>query len=189
MLSHSLHSCHSQVSTAWQVVQPLPRAWGWVRHGCRSALNLHPQLGSAVAQQVVALPCCGDWDVQPCGIPAYAVWPAERVSPHSMCVGLSWPCSPLRNLTLRNPLLITLCPAHPCCCPSSAVCSQIMALPNSWQQAFLDAHDSPEPGAARTWPQPPVLFVHMTRDTHTAARVKQSVELRHSKVNEGGWGA
>ena len=55
-----------------------------------------------------------------------------------------------------------------------------MALPSAWQRAFLDAHDNTELGSG--WPQPPVMFVHMTRDTHTAGRVKDSVELRHSKV-------
>jgi hypothetical protein len=57
-----------------------------------------------------------------------------------------------------------------------------MALPSSWQRAFLDAHDNPELEPSKAWPQPPVMFVHMTRDTHTAGRVKESVELRHSKV-------
>ena len=65
-----------------------------------------------------------------------------------------------------------------------ALCSQIMALPGSWYQAFLEAAPSAgQQSTQRQRAQAPVLFVHMPRDEHTAARVKESLELRHNKVS------
>jgi hypothetical protein len=64
-----------------------------------------------------------------------------------------------------------------------------MALPGTWYKAFLDARDSPQQQQqqqqqqTKLMPEPPVLFVHMTRDEHTAARVKENVKIRQGKVS------
>lgn len=73
-----------------------------------------------------------------------------------------------------------------------------MAVPGTWYRAFLDTRDSSSSSSdnnspqqqqqeqqqepRKIWPEPPVLFVHMTRDEHTAARVQESVEIRRAKV-------
>lgn len=66
-----------------------------------------------------------------------------------------------------------------------AVCSQIMSLPTSMYKAFLTAaNDSSEEQQQLLHKGAPVLFVHMTRDEHTAAGVKKDVELRTELVRQ-----
>lgn len=65
--------------------------------------------------------------------------------------------------------------------PLSALCSQIMALPGTWYKAFLEGPAGAEQQQGKGWHEAPVLFVHMPRDAHTAARVKECVELRQTK--------
>lgn len=57
-----------------------------------------------------------------------------------------------------------------------------MALPGTWYKAFLEGPAGAEQQQGKGWHEAPVLFVHMPRDAHTAARVKECVELRQTKV-------
>jgi hypothetical protein len=61
-----------------------------------------------------------------------------------------------------------------------------MALPPTLYTALLDArqqqHQQTKGKDAKQWPEPPVMFVHMPRDAHTAARVQQAVQIRQAKV-------
>jgi hypothetical protein len=53
-----------------------------------------------------------------------------------------------------------------------------MALPPDWLQPFLQGAT-----ASASQKQPPVLFVHMPRDTHTATAVAAAVKLRQELVS------
>lgn len=57
-----------------------------------------------------------------------------------------------------------------------------MALPGTWYKAFLEGPAGAEQQQGKGWHEAPVLFVHMPQDVHTAARVKECVELRQTKV-------
>jgi hypothetical protein len=89
----------------------------------------------------------------------------------------------------------------PCALLAAAVCSQIIALPPTMYTALLDARGLTQPQQqqqeqqqqqqakgkeAKQWPEPPVLFVHMPRDAHTAARVQEAVQIRQAKVRYTG---
>jgi hypothetical protein len=64
-----------------------------------------------------------------------------------------------------------------------------MALPRPWYRGFLQPGNDTAPdsagageGSANTT-QPPVLFVHMSRDTHTATGVDEDMQLRNELVS------
>eukprot|EP00191_Tetraselmis_sp_GSL018_P020722 CAMPEP_0177593740 /NCGR_PEP_ID=MMETSP0419_2-20121207/9349_1 /TAXON_ID=582737 /ORGANISM="Tetraselmis sp., Strain GSL018" /LENGTH=379 /DNA_ID=CAMNT_0019084883 /DNA_START=75 /DNA_END=1214 /DNA_ORIENTATION=- len=61
--------------------------------------------------------------------------------------------------------------------PFAAVCSQIMAAPPNVFRAS-NIGDAEE---GRTWKYPPTLFVHMPRDSRTAARVKHGLSVLHKE--------
>ncbi|WIA33969.1 hypothetical protein OEZ86_007064 [Tetradesmus obliquus] len=75
--------------------------------------------------------------------------------------------------------------------PLKGVCAQIMGLPADWYAGFLpqqqaqQEEDGADPevagGNANANAAAPVLFVHMPRDTHTAALVAEDVELRKGR--------
>lgn len=63
------------------------------------------------------------------------------------------------------------------CCASAGVCSQIMGIAPSHYKSFLQPTDKQQS-------PPPVLFVHMTKDSHTAQVVELDVQLRKELVSQ-----
>lgn len=63
-----------------------------------------------------------------------------------------------------------------------------MALPSMLYTPFLEAAAAggsagqQERPSKQGWHEPPVMFVHMTRDNRTAEKVQESVQLRRGQV-------